>query len=120
MALMRPDPTFYPLPEWPCKRHPERLAYVALINPKQRDRPDAIGFWTLTLIQKVMGVWLARLTCARPATSCITDELHHFGWNACSSRTHRIRTWSGAICGAGNQLVAYSLTLKQTHASRSW
>ena len=39
------------------------------------------------------------------------DELHHFGWNACSSasaRTRRIPTWNGATRRAGHPLVAHS------------
>ena len=41
MALMKPDPTFYPSPKMAMQSPPERLAYVALINPKQQGKHDA-------------------------------------------------------------------------------
>ena len=35
MSLLRPDPTFYPSPKMAMQAAPEKLAYVALINPDQ-------------------------------------------------------------------------------------
>ena len=43
MSLLRPDPTFYPSPKMAMQAPPERLAYVALINPTKKGRSDAIG-----------------------------------------------------------------------------
>jgi 56kDa selenium binding protein (SBP56) len=34
MALLRPDPTFYPSPRLAMQAPPERLAYVAALNPQ--------------------------------------------------------------------------------------
>lgn len=79
MALMRPDPTFC-LSQNDVQPPPERLAYVALINPKQRDRPDAIGVLDVDPDSKSYGRLVGK-TDMRQAG----DELHHFGWNACSS-----------------------------------
>ena len=43
MPLLKPDPTFYPSPTFATQSPPEKLAYVALINPgthrqQRRDR----------------------------------------------------------------------------------
>ena len=43
MPMLTPDPTFYPSPTMATKAPPERLAYLALINPTGTGRPDAIG-----------------------------------------------------------------------------
>ena len=43
MSLLRPDPTFYPSPKMAMQAAPEKLAYVALINPDQEGRPDEIA-----------------------------------------------------------------------------
>ena len=43
MPLLRPDPTFYPSPKMAMQSPPEKIAYMALINPKKTGAPDAIG-----------------------------------------------------------------------------
>jgi methanethiol oxidase len=43
MPLLTPDPTFYPSPAMATQSPPEKLAYLALINPLKDGRPDAIG-----------------------------------------------------------------------------
>ena len=43
MPLLKPDPTFYPSPTLAMQSPPEKLAYVALINPGEDRRADAIG-----------------------------------------------------------------------------
>jgi selenium-binding protein 1 len=43
MPLLTPDPTFYPSPTLATQSPPEKLAYVALINPHPNGRPDALG-----------------------------------------------------------------------------
>ena len=43
MALMRPDPTFYPSPGMAMQAPPERLAYVALLNVGKNGKHDAMG-----------------------------------------------------------------------------
>ena len=48
MARWTPDPTFYPSPTLATQAPPEKLAYVALINP-QKNGPDAIGSATHTV-----------------------------------------------------------------------
>jgi methanethiol oxidase len=80
MELWRPDPTFYPSPKLAAEAPPEKLAYVALLNPSHEGRPDAIG---------VVDVDPASPSYAKTVGTVempnAGDELHHFGWNACSS-----------------------------------
>ena len=80
-TLARPDPSFYPSPRMAAEAPPETVAYVAVINPTPEDgRPDALRVIDVergspTFGQDVGGVALPNAG----------DELHHFGWNACSS-----------------------------------
>jgi selenium-binding protein 1 len=80
MALWRPDPTFYPSPKLAGQAPAEKLAFVALLNPTHNGQPDAIG---------VVDVDPASSSYARTVGQVdmpnAGDELHHFGWNACSS-----------------------------------
>ncbi|MBV9245163.1 MAG: selenium-binding family protein [Methylobacteriaceae bacterium] len=79
MPTWTPDPTFYPSPRSASKAPPEALAYVASFDPT-RKVPD--------------GISVVDVDPASPSYSRIVgnvampnagDELHHFGWNACSS-----------------------------------
>jgi len=80
MALWKPDPTFYPSPRMAMQAPPETLAYVAALNPTRDGRPDAMAVVDVApgspSYGKVVG-W-TEMTHAG-------DELHHFGWNACSA-----------------------------------
>jgi selenium-binding protein 1 len=58
---------------------PEELAYVAMLNPK-RERPDAMGVVDVTPGSTSYGHLVGQTDMPSPG-----DELHHFGWNACSS-----------------------------------
>ena len=79
MATWQPDPTFYPSPRMAMKAPSEKLAYVAMFDP-ERQKPDAIAVVDVdpgsTGYSKIVG------QVDMPNTG---DELHHFGWNACSS-----------------------------------
>jgi selenium-binding protein 1 len=59
---------------------PERLAYVALINPSKQGRPDAIGVVDTDPDSSAYGHLVEQVDMPEAG-----DELHHFGWNACSS-----------------------------------
>src|SRR6187200_3622252 len=79
MTRWTPDPPFYPSPRLAAKAPAEALAYVAAFAPK-RDVPDAIAVIDVdpssaTYSKIVGGVDMPK----------IGDELHHYGWNACSS-----------------------------------
>ncbi len=80
MALWRPDPTFYPSPKMATQAPPEHLAYVALINPRREGRPDA-----LAVVDVQPGSSSYSQVVGQVDMPCAGDELHHFGWNACSS-----------------------------------
>src|ERR1700752_3037649 len=79
MPTWRPDPSFYPSPRMAMKAPPEKLAFVAAFDPA-RQRPDAMAVVDVepgsSNYSRIVG------TVDMPNTG---DELHHFGWNACSS-----------------------------------
>ena len=79
MARWTPDPTFYPSPTMAMQSPQETLAYVAMIDPT-RTVPDAIGVVDVDPASKSYGRVAGRLDLPN-----VGDELHHFGWNACSS-----------------------------------
>ena len=78
MATWTADPSFYPSPRMAMKAAPETLAYVATFDPDRKTPslavvdvdPNSATYST------IVG------TTPMPKTG---DELHHFGWNACSS-----------------------------------
>jgi selenium-binding protein 1 len=73
------DPTFYRTPAAAAAAPPETLAYVAAFDPSGK-RPDAMSVVDVDppsgSYGKVVG-WAELPTAG--------NELHHFGWNACSS-----------------------------------
>jgi len=73
------DPTFYRSPAAAIAAPPEQLAYVAAFDPDGRER-DSITVVDCDADSASYGqvVGWAEL----PTTG---NELHHFGWNACSS-----------------------------------
>jgi len=79
MATLRPDPTFYPSAKQASQAPPEELAYLAMLSPNG-SRPDAIGVVDVKPGSKSFGRLVGQLDM--PNTG---DELHHFGWNACSA-----------------------------------
>ncbi|MCC6944334.1 MAG: selenium-binding protein [Thermomicrobiales bacterium] len=79
MNTWRPDPTFYPSARSAMTAPPEELAYVARIDPAG-ERPDAIVVVDTSPTSATYGAAIGEVEM--PYTG---DELHHFGWNACSS-----------------------------------
>ncbi|MEV0202453.1 selenium-binding protein SBP56-related protein [Nonomuraea sp. NPDC050691] len=79
MALWTPDPTFYPSPRDAAAAPAERLAYVAAFD-RRAERPDAIAVVDTDPSSPGYGRVVGWTDL--PHTG---DELHHFGWNACSS-----------------------------------
>jgi hypothetical protein len=63
----------------------ERYAYVAALAPDQKSRSDALLVVVVDPASESYGEIAGHLDL-----SSIGDELHHFGWNACSS----------ALCGS--------------------
>ena len=80
MTLFKPDQTFYPSPAMACKAPAERLGYVAALNFGSNARPDAIKVVDLDPTSPKYGQIIHTLEMPY-----VGDELHHFGWNACSS-----------------------------------
>jgi len=80
MTQWRPDPTFYPSPRMAMKAPSEKLAYLALLNPKLAGKPDAIAVVDVDPTSNTYSQVVGQVEM--PNTG---DELHHFGWNACSS-----------------------------------
>ncbi|TBH20944.1 selenium-binding protein SBP56-related protein [Thermus thermamylovorans] len=79
MALWRPDPTFYPTPRAAAKAPPEELAYVVFLNA-DRSQPDAIQVVDVNPASSTYGQVVGQAPMPYAG-----GELHHFGWNACSS-----------------------------------
>jgi len=82
MATLTPDPTFYASPADAAAGPPEELAYVVTLNTGTNGDagPDA-----LTVVDLKPGSSTYGQTISRLEMPGIGDELHHFGWNACSS-----------------------------------
>ncbi len=80
MPLLKPDPTFYPSPRLAAEAPPEKLAFVAALNPPGGKINDAIFVVDVDPDSPQFGQEVGR--CTLPEFG---DELHHFGWNACSS-----------------------------------
>src|SRR5512134_1127649 len=82
MTRFRPDPSFYATADQAAAAPPERLAYVATIGVGDNGTtpPDALGVLDLDPGSSSYGRIVSRLEMPN-----VGDELHHFGWNACSS-----------------------------------
>src|SRR5947208_15816154 len=80
MPLWKPDPTFYPSPKLAMKAPAEKLAFVAALNPPGGNRPDAIVVVDVDSKSSTCGQRVGEVKLPNAG-----DELHHFGWNACSS-----------------------------------
>ena len=82
MARITPDPTFYPSPRSAMQAAPEHLAYVVVLNVGANGsrKPDALVTLDVQPGSASYGKVVGRLDMPN-----VGDELHHFGWNACSS-----------------------------------
>ncbi|MDO8611310.1 MAG: selenium-binding family protein [Dehalococcoidia bacterium] len=80
MALLKPDPTFYPSPRMAMEAAQEKLAYVVTLNTDGNSRPDALCVLDVDRESASYSQVVGRVDMPN-----VGDELHHFGWNACSS-----------------------------------
>ena len=109
MATLFPDRTFYPSPTLASEAPAETLAYVALLGHAgggdRRAVPDALGVVDVDPRSPEYGRLVGRVDFPHG-----DNELHHFGWNACSSH----------LCGwAPNPHVERRyLIVPGTHSSR--
>jgi methanethiol oxidase len=76
----KPDPSFYPSAKTAMEAPREELAYVAILNPNGNGRPDALGVLDVNSESPTYGNVVGRLDFPN-----VGDEVHHFGWNACSA-----------------------------------
>ncbi|MEM8948970.1 MAG: selenium-binding family protein [Pseudomonadota bacterium] len=79
MATLRPDPTFYPSPRMAMKAPAETLAYVVAFDPEGKI-PDQMTVVDVDPKSSAYATIVGRTDMPNAG-----DELHHFGWNACSS-----------------------------------
>jgi len=105
MTRMLPDPTFYPSPQMAGEAPAEKLAYVALLTPGDNGKTDALGVVDTDPDSPSYGRLVGKLDFPDGG-----NELHHFGWNACSSH----------LCGyAPNpHMERRFLVVPGTHSSR--
>jgi selenium-binding protein 1 len=78
--MWTPDPSFYPSPRSAMKAPIETMAYVAQVNPNDDGKPDMIRVIDLDRESTTYGQFIGGVELPEAG-----DELHHFGWNACSS-----------------------------------
>lgn len=80
MARFTPDPTFYPSPRSAMAAPREELAYVVTLNTSGNGGTDALCTLDVNPESATYGRIVGRVNMPYPG-----DELHHFGWNACSA-----------------------------------
>ncbi|HEY7336242.1 MAG TPA: selenium-binding protein SBP56-related protein [Bryobacteraceae bacterium] len=80
MSQWRPDPTFYPSPNMAMQAPPEKVAFVAMLNGNGNGLHDALGVVDVDPASTAYGNIVGQVDMPHPG-----DELHHFGWNACSA-----------------------------------
>jgi selenium-binding protein 1 len=80
MARLLPDPTFYPSPRLAIEAPTETLAYVALLSTGENGTKDALGVIDTDPESAEYGTLVGKVNFPTAG-----NELHHFGWNACSS-----------------------------------
>ena len=80
MGRWRPDPTFYASPTLAADAPAEQLAYVAMIAAGGNGKRDAIGVVDVDPGSPSYGRLVGQTDLPTG-----DNELHHFGWNACSS-----------------------------------
>src|SRR5713101_1748234 len=80
MSFWTPDPTFYPSARMAMQAPAERLAYLVTLNPALAGKPDA-----LCVVDVDPGSPSYSKVVGRVEMPDSGNELHHFGWNACSS-----------------------------------
>ena len=82
---LRPDPSFYPSPRLAQEAPREKLAYVSAIDHRgclgaPGAEPDGLAVVDVDPESKTYSTLVSLAELPH-----IGDELHHFGWNACSS-----------------------------------
>ncbi len=76
----KPDETFYTSPQMAMDAPDEDVAYVSMFNPAGMGEKDALGIIDVNPESTTYGQLINKVEL--PDSD---NELHHFGWNACSS-----------------------------------
>jgi methanethiol oxidase len=79
-AALRPDPSFYPSPKMAMQAAPEKFAFVTLLNASLNGESDKLAILDVDPTSQNYGQLVGEMKMPFAG-----DELHHFGWNACSS-----------------------------------
>src|SRR5215467_8373657 len=85
MPLWKPDPSFYPSARLAGQAPAERFAYVVTFVPQTvlerstKGKPDSLAVIDVDPVSSTYGKNVGRLELGWG------NELHHFGWNACSA-----------------------------------
>ena len=82
MARWKPDPTFYASPRLARSRHPPRSSPT---SSRSTPVPTVTPARRATVVDLKPGSSTYGRTIGRLDMPNVGDELHHFGWNACSS-----------------------------------
>src|SRR3712207_8090933 len=80
MATLKPDPTYYPSPRMAMQAPPEEHAYTVVLNRDGNGCPDALAVMDVDPDSSTYNRVVGRVDMPNAG-----DELHHFGWNACSA-----------------------------------
>lgn len=80
MKTFLPDKTFYPSARSAMEAEREKSAFVAILQDYNSNKPNAMAKIDLDPNSPSYGLIIDRLDLPYK-----DDELHHFGWNACSS-----------------------------------
>jgi selenium-binding protein 1 len=80
MAQWMPDPTFYPSAKMAMEAPPEKYAFLALLNPSHQGKHDVLAVVDVDPSSSKYGQVVGQVEMPNAG-----DEVHHFGWNACSS-----------------------------------
>jgi selenium-binding protein 1 len=81
----RPDPSFYPSPRLASEAPPEKHAYVVALDPRGSLRKPGAGPDGLAVVDlDPASPTYAKITSVAELPN-VGDEVHHFGWNACSA-----------------------------------
>jgi selenium-binding protein 1 len=76
----RPDRSFYASPRHAAFAPPETIAYVTLLAPEGNGRRDGLGVVDVDRRSPYFGRMVGKVEFPHSG-----NELHHLGWNACSS-----------------------------------
>ena len=77
---LKPDPTFYPSAKMAMQAPTEKLAYVAMLSIESNGKRDGLAVVDVDPSSKTYGTRVGQVDMTKT-----DDELHHFGWNACSA-----------------------------------